>query len=120
MDYSNRPLNDFQKKPPLDMSARAGQSGEIKPKKSNTIFLVLILVVIVISLFLWTSYEKQSASLSEKEKMAILDELIKNSDANKYTYEEKLDILKKLSETGKNDKEITTEEKMGILNSITK
>ena len=43
--------------------------------------------------------------------MAILDELIKNSDANKYTYEEKLDILRKLSENKEGDKEITTEEK---------
>ncbi|TSD03214.1 MAG: hypothetical protein Athens071416_275 [Parcubacteria group bacterium Athens0714_16] len=95
-------------------------SGETKSKNTNVIFLVVLLVVIIVSLFLGTSYKKQGTSLSEKEKMTILDELIKNSDANKYTYEEKLDILKKLSETGKTDKEITEEKKLEILNSITK
>ena len=92
----------------------------MKPKKSNTIFIVLLLFVIIVSLFLWLSYEKRGVSLSEKEKMAILDELIKNSDADKYTHEEKLDILRKLSENRKSDKEITIEEKIKILDSITK
>lgn len=93
--------------------------GETKSRKTNMIFLVVLLVVIIVSLFLGTSGEKQTTSLSEKEKMAILDELIKNSDASKYTYQEKLDILKKLSETEKSEKEITTEEKAKILDSIT-
>lgn len=108
MDYQNQSLNNFEEKK------------EVKSRKSNTIFLVLILIIIILSLFLGTSYKKHGVFLSEKEKMAILDELIKNSDADKYTYEEKLDILKKLSETRDGDKKITIEEKKEILDSITK
>lgn len=88
-------------------------------KKNATLFVVFIVAVLIV-LFLVGFSNREGRSITEKNELQILDELVKNSDSNKYTEQEKKDILKNLSETNKESQQMTTEEKIKSLNSLTK